>query len=65
MEDKMMGMRVNIIEGLQTCIQSNVEPERKLVVAVVVVIWREGEAIRQQAEESSVSQNGLVSLISE
>jgi hypothetical protein len=38
MEDEMMGMRVNIIEGIQTCIQSNVEPERKLVVVVVAMI---------------------------
>jgi hypothetical protein len=30
---------------MQICIQSNVEPERKLVV---VVAWREGEAIRQK-----------------
>jgi hypothetical protein len=36
MEDEMMGMRIKIIEGMQTCIQSNVEPERKLVVIVVV-----------------------------
>jgi hypothetical protein len=64
MEDEMMGMRVNIIEGIQTYIQSNVEPERKLVVVVVVVIWREGEDIRQKAGRSIGSKNGLVSLIS-
>jgi hypothetical protein len=46
-------MRVNLIESMQTRIQSNVEPERN---PVVVVVWSEGEAIRQ---------NGLVSLISE
>jgi hypothetical protein len=45
MEDDMMRMRVNIIEGRQTCIQSNVEPERKRVVAVV---WRGGEARRHK-----------------
>jgi hypothetical protein len=38
MEDEMMGMRVKIIKGMRTCIQSNVEPERKLVVVVVAVI---------------------------
>jgi hypothetical protein len=65
MEDEMTGMRANIIERMQTCTQSNVEPERKLVVVVVIVVWREGEAIRQKAEESIGSQNGLVSLISE
>jgi hypothetical protein len=48
MEDEMIGMRVNIIEGMQTCVQSNVEPERKLVVVVVAVIWRDGEKIRQK-----------------
>jgi hypothetical protein len=64
MEDKMMGMRVNLIEGMQACIQSNVEPKRKLVAAMVLVIWREGEIIRRKPEESIVSQNGLVSLIS-
>jgi hypothetical protein len=47
MADEMMGMRVNIIEGMQTCIQSNVESERKLVVVVVVVTWRE-RATRQE-----------------
>jgi hypothetical protein len=62
MEDEMMGMRVKIIEGMQTCIQSNLEPERKLVVVVVAVIWREGEGKRQKAEGSK---NGLASLISE
>jgi hypothetical protein len=41
-------MRVNLIKRMQTCIQSNVEPERKLMGVVVVVIWREGEAIRQK-----------------
>jgi hypothetical protein len=55
-------MRVKIIEGMQTCIQSNVEPEKNLVA---VVVWGEGEAIRQKAEGSIVSENGLVSLISE
>jgi hypothetical protein len=44
MEDEMMGMRVKIIEGMQTCISSNIEPERKVVV--VVVMWREGEGRR-------------------
>jgi hypothetical protein len=38
-------MRENIIEGVQTYIQSNVEPKRN---PVVVVVWREGEAIRQK-----------------
>jgi hypothetical protein len=68
MEDEMMGMRVNIIEGIQTCIQSNVEPDRKLVVilgVVVAVIWREGEAISRKAGGSIGSDNGLFSLISE
>jgi hypothetical protein len=64
MKGKMMGMRVNIIEGMQTCIQSNVEPERKMVVVEVAVIWREGEATRQKAEGLIVSENGLISLIS-
>jgi hypothetical protein len=45
MDDEMMGMRVSIIEGMQTGIQSNAEPERKLVI---VVIWREVEATRQE-----------------
>jgi hypothetical protein len=54
MEDKMMGMRVKIIEGMQTCISSNIEPERKVVV--VVVIWREGEATGQKAGGSTVSE---------
>jgi hypothetical protein len=65
MKDEMMGMRANIIEGMQTCIQSNVEPERKLVVIVVAVIWREGEATRQKAGCSILGENGLISLISE
>jgi hypothetical protein len=62
MVDEMMGMRVNVIEDMQTCIQSNVEPERELAD---VVIWREGEAIRRKAEGSIGSKNGVVSLISE
>jgi hypothetical protein len=37
-------MGVNITEGRQTYIQSNVEQEAK---PVVVVVWRGGEAIRQ------------------
>jgi hypothetical protein len=41
-------MRVKTIECMQKCIQSNVEPERKLVVVVVVVVWREGEATREK-----------------
>jgi hypothetical protein len=41
-------MRINIIEVMQTYIQSTVEPERKPVVVVVVVVWREGEAMRQE-----------------
>jgi hypothetical protein len=48
-------MRVKIIEGMQTCIESNVEPETN---PVVVVIWREGEGRRQKAEGSIVSKNG-------
>jgi hypothetical protein len=66
--DEMMGMGVNIIEGIQTRIQSNVEPERNLVVVMVVVIamiWREGEAIGHKAGGSIGSDNGLASLISE
>jgi hypothetical protein len=35
------------------------------VVVVVAVIWREGEAISRKAGGSTVSNNGLVSLISE
>jgi hypothetical protein len=38
MEDGIMGMRVKIIKGMRTCIQSNVEPERSPVVAMVAVI---------------------------
>jgi hypothetical protein len=38
-------MRVNVIEGMQTYIQLNVELERN---PVVVAVWREGEAIRQE-----------------
>jgi hypothetical protein len=56
-------MRVNIIEVMQTYIRSNVEPETN---PVVVVIWREGEAISHAAGGGSIgSDNGLVSLISE
>jgi hypothetical protein len=43
----MMGMRVKIIERMQTCIQWNVEPERNPVAEVV---WREGEARRANCE---------------
>jgi hypothetical protein len=43
---KWCGMRKNIIEGIQTYNQSNEEPDANLVV---VVMWREGEAIRQKA----------------
>jgi hypothetical protein len=45
-EDEMIGMRGNIIEGMQTCIQSNVEPEKKLAGVVATVIWREAEGKR-------------------
>jgi hypothetical protein len=38
-------MRVKIIEGMQTYIQSNAEGETN---PVVVVVWRDGEAIRQK-----------------
>jgi hypothetical protein len=41
-------MRVNVIEGMQTYIQLNVERERNPVVVVVVAVWREGGAIRQE-----------------
>jgi hypothetical protein len=42
---KWSGMRANIIEGMQTYIQSNVERENK---RLVLVAWRGGEAIRQK-----------------
>jgi hypothetical protein len=35
MEDEMMGTRVNVIEGMKICIQSNIGPERKLAVVVI------------------------------
>jgi hypothetical protein len=38
-------MRANIIEWMQTYIQSNAEDERN---PVVVMVWTEGEAIRQK-----------------
>jgi hypothetical protein len=38
------GMRVNIIEQIQTYIQSDVELEAN---PVIVVVWRRGEAITQ------------------
>jgi hypothetical protein len=44
-EDAMMGMRVKIIEGKQTYIQSTVERDTN---PVVVVVLRDGEAIRQK-----------------
>jgi hypothetical protein len=59
-EKEMMGMRITIIERMQTCIQSNVEPERNPVARVV---WREGEVRKQKPEGPIVSENGLVSLI--
>jgi hypothetical protein len=41
------GMKVKIIESMQTCTRSTVERERNLVVAVVA--WSEGEGIRQES----------------
>jgi hypothetical protein len=41
---KRWGMRVYIIEQIQTYIQSNVEREMN---PVIVVVWRRGEAITQ------------------
>jgi hypothetical protein len=38
-------MKVKIIESMQTYTQSTVERERN---AVVVVVWSEGEGIRQE-----------------
>jgi septum formation topological specificity factor MinE len=38
-------MRGNIIEVMQRYVQSNVDPETN---PVVVVVWREGEALRQK-----------------
>jgi hypothetical protein len=43
---KWCGMRENVIEGIQTYSQLNEEPDAN---PVVVVIWRQGEAIRQKA----------------
>jgi hypothetical protein len=40
-------MRAKIIERIQTCLQSAVEQETN---PVVVVVWREGEAIRAHWE---------------
>jgi hypothetical protein len=47
MDDKMMGMRVKITERMQTCIESNVEPERKVAD---VVVWSAGEVVRQNGK---------------
>jgi hypothetical protein len=41
-------MRASIIEGMQTYIQLNVERQTNPVVVMVVVVWREGEAMRQE-----------------
>jgi hypothetical protein len=40
-------MKVKIIERMQTCAQWTVERERN---PVIVVIWSEGEGIRQKAQ---------------
>jgi hypothetical protein len=40
------GMKVKIIESMPTCTQSTVERERN---PVVVVVWSEGERIRQES----------------
>jgi hypothetical protein len=45
-KDEMMGMKRKIIEGMQTCLQSNVEPKKELVGVEVAVIWREREGRR-------------------
>jgi hypothetical protein len=39
------GIKVKIIESMQTCTQSTVERERN---PVIVVVWSEGEGIRQE-----------------
>jgi hypothetical protein len=39
------GMKVKIIESMQTCTQSTVERERN---PVVVVVWSAGEGIREE-----------------
>jgi hypothetical protein len=43
--EKKMGIGVNIIEWMQTYIQSNAESERK---RVAVVVWRGREAMGQK-----------------
>jgi uncharacterized protein (UPF0128 family) len=42
---KRWGMRLNVIEGMRTYLQSNVERERN---PMIVVAWREGKTIRQK-----------------
>jgi hypothetical protein len=50
-------MKVKIIKSMQTWAQSTVERERN---PVVVVVWSEGEGIRDKAGESIGSEDGLV-----
>jgi hypothetical protein len=50
-------MKVKIIEKMQTCTQSTVERDRN---PVVVVVWSEGERIRDKAGGSIGSEDGLV-----
>jgi hypothetical protein len=51
------GMKVKIIERMQTCTHWSIERERNLVV---VVVWSEGEGRRDKAGRSIGSEDGLV-----